>query len=797
MPKDETPAEAVTVNPGYAVFQIATALRTSEEHPDPATRERAREKAGRWAGVIEGIVNQRLRIGGRQPMAEVPIWATLEVVAGGFATGQLLAGGPLQPHEEAMLARIGGGHAGSERYALNANFLSDAGVAELTEMLRSGCYEIKVPEEGALLTIAWLLGNGKTEAAQGIIDQIAPHFATLRFYPAPTRQPLRSGSRVHLENVSDTLKTLERIQPKPEIMAQQEAIQVWAPFHDRLVALFLETVEGGMPAIQPDSEGRWVSPETGKFAVVGGWPCSRYAEDWRERATQLVSEFERLRSLHQLCGKPTRAKDGFARLLVYLKRCANDPKLLSGREVGMIRLILARHVTSCGAPSSEKLAQLRAQQAVQISTPLRHEIAAVVRQRLSTYPSAEGIDVLEPVIQPITSAEAIFSSAPAGALIPASICKKVSRCLSDSVDSLVEKGIITSGDTLARVVSQISSGIRAAAFDDAGLRGLYGAIYRAFRQRRSLLLLNLEKQVQIEELPWIRVIEPFRRKDLSSRDLSRQTLGEMTRLALRAFPQAIIPNKLLQEFTALAKGAEWGLPLVEELAADIFMDDFSPKFTMAAKQAAELLEGSFYARYYGLDCAAVRKLREAKSEKGLGWFRKKIPNELVQLCSARAGVGTEQGGDVARNGMVIEQAQIVTTHNLAVLFSALDLAEDLAGELPGMARRCFQWICKRLQMKSDSHHATLIALKNSAYAWRQMVFYLSHLPESELEVFLAWAEAHIGEQDERFQSRLRLALNGLVAVHRGQSLDDPKVQEQGARRFLGWTRGPHWLLGKS
>lgn len=69
------------------------------------------------------------------------------------------------------------------------------------------------------------------------------------------------------------------------------------------------------------------------------------------------------------------------------------------------------------------------------------------------------------------------------------------------------------------------------------LRQLYATVYRAFR-RRTLLLLDLQKQIQIEEMPWVACIERFRT-------------------------------------------AKIDLPLVEELAADIFMGAFSPRFILA------------------------------------------------------------------------------------------------------------------------------------------------------------------------------------------------------------------------
>jgi hypothetical protein len=101
---------------------------------------------------------------------------------------------------------------------------------------------------------------------------------------------------------------------------------------------------------------------------------------------------------------------------------------------------------------------------------------------------------------------------------------------------------------------------------------------RAFRRCRSLLLLNLEKQVQLEELPWVAAVEPLRTSSLKEEERSRRAMEEVAALTLTSFPHAIIPNKLLQEVNALAKGAKLELPLVEGVAADIFMGRFSGNF---------------------------------------------------------------------------------------------------------------------------------------------------------------------------------------------------------------------------
>jgi hypothetical protein len=356
--------------------------------------------------------------------------------------------------------------------------------------------------------------------------------------------------------------------------------------------------------------------------------------------------------------------------------------------------------------------------------------------------------------------------------------------------------LITSGATLARVLPQMTSGLRAAGISDPSLRQLYASIYRAFRRRRSLLLLNLEKQVRIEELPWVAAIERFRDEQISSRQLAAQALDEITLLTITSFPHAIFPNKLLQELRALAKSAELDMPLVDEVAADIFMGQFSAKFAESAKRAANQLEGSLYTTYYGIDCEEIRRLPTPAMPTARSWLRPATPDPFAALCSTRAGVplGT---WEPASNGMIIEQQQILTTQNLAALLMRPGVENSLRGCLGDMSRRCLTWICERQQMKIDRWHARLIMVKNTAYAWRQMIFFLSLLSKDEVAQFLLWAGDHLEKQPADFATRFRPALQGLILAADGQPLDHPAAHGLGARCFLGWSRERHWLLAES
>jgi hypothetical protein len=764
-------AKPTDVNPGYAAFQIAKALVTVEEHDDAATRARAKEKISKWETILRNILTGSVEYGSRTPVEGVPGWVTLEVITGGFATGELLASGPLHEHEKKLLEDIPGFPEGEERRALNAHFLTESGLADLQDRLGTGCYDLAVPEEGALMVVAWLVQRRFEKDARGLLDILSPYFSRLRFYPIPLQQPRRFGSQVHLQDVGKTLEDLMGIRPNKRILAQKEAIEVWAPLYDRIVALFLETVKND-------------------------WPCQSYPDGWPEHAFALLGEYAEMRKEHRNCGKMERANGHSAQLREFLGRCARRPDGLTGREVGRIRLILKRYIEKRGTPDSTTCAESRRRQAAYVSAPTFHAISEVVVSRLEKHPKDDGLSDIGHLMDSVNEEEATTIGVPEGTSIPTSVQRKAERCLNETVDVLIERELITSGETLARVLPQMTSGLLAMGIADPSLRQLYAAIYRAFRRRRSLLLLNLEKQIQVEELPWVAAIERFRSKNLSSRELAKQVIEEVTVLTLTSFPHSILPNKLLQELRALVTGADLDIPLVDELAVDIFMGKFSSKFVESATIAADLLNDSLYASYYGIDYEKVRRIPMAKKATKRNWFwqsKKSIPDMFAQLCASRAGV-TLGTWDPATNGMIIEQQQIITTQNLAALFVGLDLIDTLHSRLDEMAKQSFRWVCKRQQIKSHNWHAQLIMQKNTAYAWRQMIFFLALLPNRDVMGFLHWAEGHLGAQSEEFRNRFKPALKGLMLAANGTTIDLNSAGQLDARRFLGWSKTKHWLL---
>ncbi len=321
-----TDEDKTRINLGYPLAQLLKALS--------GTGEQAPTRAKQWQQVISGLLAGTLGVGSRTPVENTPPWVTLDVVHGGFATGNRAAAGPLQPHEVHTLASVPPSEQETDRARLNLYFLSDLGRPELVTMLANGCFRVQIPEEGALLVVAWLLERGEAERAADLIETIVPFFDRLRFYPIPHPRPAHVGAGVYVQTVGEAIKSLRSKRLQAAVERMNEAIQVWTPLYDRAVSLFLETVDGDVPALQTTSSGQLLRAPNGQPLVTGGWPCRHYPTGWASRARQVLIEYDRARAQHTLCGKPEKAKENFARLRTYLAACSDDPNSLTGAMWG-------------------------------------------------------------------------------------------------------------------------------------------------------------------------------------------------------------------------------------------------------------------------------------------------------------------------------------------------------------------------------------------------------------------------------------------------------------------------------
>jgi hypothetical protein len=743
-----------TPHPEYPRGRLAALLDTALTHDDPDVRARAARHADAWRRVIDGMADGTLSIGSRTPVRDLPAWVTPEVLHGGFASGAPAAGGPARPHELAVARRLG---LPADRAALYAHHLTADGLAALTDLLESGGYRLDLPEEAALLTVAWLIRAGDAQGALTVLREIEPLAGTLCFTPRPAPAEDLPAGTVHRDTAGAVGRSLrlrahrvDRDGNRPK--AQQEALAVWNPFADRVLSHWLETVrEGRVAAVRP--------------------------EGWAERAAGLLMEYERLAAEHTLCGKHRRPKENLAVLLAALRESAGARELAPRRR-GLLQHAVDAMVAKRGLPGSSRHTALRAAQAEHARRPTHDVLAAVLRDRIAPLPEESGILDVASVLAPVTEREADRHAVPAHWPVPEPLRRVVVRGAVASLDELADLGVVPSAEVMAELVPALVAETESTAAADPALGRLLAAHHRAFTGRRSLLLLDPRGQVRPTELPWIRATLPHRAATGTHRRAVGELLPRLGEAVVAHFPGTIVPNPMVAQFNALNRAAGLDLPFVEELAADIFMGSFAPKFTAAAAAAARLLSDGLYARYYDIDYAEVLRFGSGRGAGGAG-----RADPFGALCRARAGNPVPT---VAGNGMVIEQAQILTTHNLAVL---VGLGVRPPSGWADLARRAHALTVRAIE-RLPRVSGPLGHVKNAAFSWRQTLFYLSLCPAREQREVLAWMDERARELSYHARPRLAPVLAGLR-----QAVDGGTVREsEGARRFLGWSQGGHWML---
>ncbi|MFF0268630.1 hypothetical protein [Kribbella sp. NPDC004536] len=556
--------------------------------------------------------------------------------------------------------------------------LSGEQYAEVGRALRTGCYRIDGPDEAAALLAAWLLERGRDVAAL----EVRPSMPTLTAFPP--------GVVVRRHTVDEVRTQLRQATVRPRVAAMRETLEVWNPLYDQLVALWCDTVDGELPQLTASG-------------VVGGWPCRVWPDDWAERRRRWLDDHKTAAELHNA----RRPKSNFARLQAALEQCPDDSSALDGRDVGWIRRALANTISAHGAPSSERRTALRTTQREVVAHPPYATLAHVLSARLDAFPRAGGLPSLEAIADPVDCTEA---PAAAGATMPEHLLAKASRALEAPIGELVSRGVIPSGEVLADVLPQVRDQLLAANIADASLALLYAKTTAA--GRRDLL-------------PWF---TPYRGHRADPVQAASQTLRETTIAALAAFPEAILPPKLVRELGTLAGQAGLDLPLVDEHTC-------ASARRAAAVVASRVLAGTLYARYYDLPVWPERRSR----------LRRRRPaDDFTQTCTRRAANGST----------VLEQSQILTTHNLAVLVDALDLTSWLQELAPRLAAKAFT---------SAIHRPTTTA-------WRQAIFYLSYCDPTD----------PLAELDA---PHLQPAITGLLDVAAGHRFDYAGRTPNGGRRF--------------
>ncbi|MGW1728134.1 hypothetical protein ACWCQK_35225 [Streptomyces sp. NPDC002306] len=599
-----------------------------------------------------------------------------------------------------------------------------------------------------------------------LLDVLEPFADRLRFLPQPEpAAPAGSDSGIVFRwTVAQVRRRLQQRRPHAGVEAMNEALAVWNPFADELLDHWLKTVRNGRIL------ARAPKPE------------------WRQRATALLERYRALAAEHTRCGKHRRPKENS-----FILRTALEDLVAGGdldaRRRGLVQNAVDAMVRRRGVPGTREHAALRARQAADAARPTHHAMAQLVAERLADLPPNTGTPQARTFTVAVTPAEYEATGLPVGADVPKAIARLVHRALAADVPTLIAAGVVPSAEVLAALTPQLVAAASAAAYPDPRLCRLMAASYGAFSNRRSVLLVDLQHQVRFEELPWVRAVEQHRQTTDPVRATAARALANLGELALQGWPGTVLPNPLIGQLATLARTAGLRLAWTEELAADIFMGTFTAKFPAAARTAAELLDQTLYAAYYGIDYASVAGIDESASRDGKSLVG---TVQFAALCHQRAGVDGTTWLSVAQAGAVIEQAQILTTHNLALMAGPLGVSPQSGWA--ALARSAFATTC-RLAARIHGNPHPLTTVKDMAYAWRQALFYLSMATPDEQGTALAQFDDDAARYPDHARTRLAPVLAGLRYVHAGGDLGpDGSPTNSSARRLLGWApTGRHWL----
>lgn len=516
--------------------------------------------------VMTGVFTKGVSIGSRVDTGR-PAWVTPEITKSGFSSGNHLAGGPLKQHELDVIKDIDGKTSTepSIRYAINNWCLTNKKGREwITDLANSGQYCLNTMEESAIMSIVLL---GKLRDTSKLVAEIEPWFRYLRFFPEPKsvnvselhvpRSSVLSVENLHKKLVSEKNPMIRSIELMKHAMDKLEK------FNESYMAIYNKSKE-----ILP---------------LFSGYKTRRS---------------NKMESFKTFVGQIRKVMNDFGLESRIAKSTAG--KLLNAIDVfikyGMdTKKSFRKHIELHLGNASSKI-QLRSR------TP--EDMAKNIRS--SVYEREELMKIIHPMRDSIgiekETVDALVLKFP-------DLKKSIKRTTLGTLTELCQEGLIESAEMFADQVAVMSAIAKATVFKKGAHQNLARNMYKAFSSRRSKLLLNLETQVKMSEIPWFTVFEKvFRTKTKDTDEISKSVFIEY----LSNFPGIQMPNSFVDVMShQLGRNG-----LVKEIAADIFMGKFVKTFGAQAKERETVLgEDTPYGAYYSESIIGFPKGSEKKTVK--------------------------------------------------------------------------------------------------------------------------------------------------------------------------------------
>eukprot|EP01097_Dermamoeba_algensis_P008797 TRINITY_DN5992_c0_g1_i1.p1 TRINITY_DN5992_c0_g1~~TRINITY_DN5992_c0_g1_i1.p1 ORF type:complete len:474 (+),score=109.76 TRINITY_DN5992_c0_g1_i1:49-1422(+) len=429
--------------------------------------EQSQKKLKKWESVVQTWLSGALSVGSRTPIAQTPSWVTLEVMTGGFATGQLLAGGDIQEHEKLLYrALVADGDESVEviRKKLNDFFLSESGLSVLSKLLDTGLYRVQVPEEGALLTICYLLRQEDPELQEQagiILQEIQPWFHKLRFFPLPsdTRVP-EGGMEAFVRPVLSLKSYLSNVKLNSRVQKLTSVLSHFIPLYDELIRIILETTEGEAPHWEVEWD---LEKATRKESVKGGLPFQKSTPQLKEQFDALKEQMKEFASLRRM------RKKNVGKIL-YIAEQFFTSKAFTGNQVEFVRNAIADLFKRRGNISSAKRMAVRQQHKNTVDKcQARLQYAKILQERVKDIHPEGGIEAISTVIGPVNLNEAQKFSVPVESHLPKTLIRKAHMSKIAPLDQLCEERIIPSADLLGSLIHTVVASVRASGIKEANL----------------------------------------------------------------------------------------------------------------------------------------------------------------------------------------------------------------------------------------------------------------------------------------------------------------------------------------
>ncbi|UYM18620.1 hypothetical protein [Endozoicomonas euniceicola] len=750
--------------------------------------KRAEKKFKSMLSALTGIFDGSLAVGSREPVKGMPFWVTPVVLKGGIASREYAAGGELTDYERSLLEELSIDVTDNtpeavekNRKLLNSMWLTNESyIATLNRMLETGHYRIQYPEQGMHLLIRNLISMGEKEKADDLISLITPFFDKIRFFPEPAESPVNMGDSFSFYTVDwmkGFFKKMKDVFEDPRsnsdrLIYEQILSEKMKNNADDRLSLLMETIEGEPPYLD-DSK------------LCGGFPCRLFPEGWFERAKENMAEKGRLLDIakEKQLKIFTRKRGSNLHILKIMQSILD--KNVDEIAVKKLRKIMAEVNRKRGLPGSERYDDYKKRRKEGLDKHLEVDKAlSLFIDELERFPNDRGLDSVhvdymvglfkyfevdkplkvtadkslaesgkkplqlgknvaeesENIDSPLKDEQLLFKRV---SLLPQRMVLKTISNLKRLQTATLEEHLKAGRIKSAKQMSELSKHLIYVENDnipDAGLRAVDGQLRKAFRNRRSLLLRGLQSQVEEDEMPWRKIIDTFENKESSpdsdanahpsvlQAESDEARAVHLVKLSVNYFPYSILPNPLIGSIQKLVKSRT----TTKELAADIFEKTFSVTFLTAAKYAAEQMSGTLYAKYYSIPYNEILKYT-ASADSAYG--HKPISEELYNLCFKLSCLSQKPEGS-AGNGMIIEWQQIITTHNLAPFYDDILRSDNNEQHSKKRITDTAEWIVNEitkvykvdyhLDKDNPAHYPErLRRRKNIAYAFRQLIFYLS------------------------------------------------------------------------